>query len=194
MLYSELCTCKVVMRETTGGRAGTQPAACSSPSHSPHREGKEKRKLASARGQNFLNITSCIAALCKHSWSLCNNFPTIATVHSNATAFSFRPYTACARPMTKGNCTLKCIQLCVLIFLSWHIFTKKSSPDLIVTLQRDQTEQRTYMFVVHTLERFELLLHCPVISYDLKRNAEISQIYCSCLTERLQRQREKCFF
>lgn len=153
MLYLELCTCKVVMRETTGGRAGTQPAACSSPSHSPHHEGNEKRKLASVHGQKlFFNITACIAAFLKHSWSLCNNFPAIAMEHSNATAFSFRPYTASALLMTKGNCTLKCIQLCVLIFFSWHIFTKTSSPDLIMTLQRDQTEQRTCMLVVHTLE------------------------------------------
>lgn len=101
--------------------------------------------------QTFFNLTSCIAAFFKHSWSLCNNFPTIAMVHSNATAFSFWPYTLCALPMTKGNCTLKCIQLCALIFFSWHIFTKKSSPDLIMALHRDQIEQCTCMFVVHRL-------------------------------------------
>lgn len=54
--------------------------------------------------------------------------PTIAMVHSNATGFWFRPYTVCALPMTKGNCTLKCIQLCVLIFFSWHIFPPKVQP------------------------------------------------------------------
>lgn len=118
---------------------------------------KKKRKLASVHSQNFFNKLFCciflsIAEVCT------TIFPTIAVVHSNATAFSFRPYTVCALPMTKGNCTLKCIQLCVLIFFSWHIFTKKSSPDLIMTLQRDQTEQPTCMFVVHRLEQFEFSL------------------------------------
>lgn len=43
MLYLKLCTCKVVMRETTGGRAGTQPAVCSSSLYSLHQRKKKAR-------------------------------------------------------------------------------------------------------------------------------------------------------
>lgn len=121
MLYSELCTCKVVMRETTGGRAGTQPAARSSPFvlPSPRRLKKEeKQPKLFQHHELYCCICLSIAEVCA----------TIATAHSNATAFSFRPYTVRALLTTKGNCTLKCIQLCVLIFFSWHIFTKKVWP------------------------------------------------------------------
>lgn len=137
------------MRETTGGSAGTHPAACSSPSHSPYHGGKEKKgNLPLYTAKTYLTSQAVLLHFLKPSWSLCNNFPTIALVHSNATAFPFGPYTVCVLPMTKGNCTLKCIQLCVVIFFSWHIFTKKCSPDLIMNVHTDQIEGHIRTFVV----------------------------------------------
>lgn len=139
----------------------------------------KRRELSSAHGQNTSSTPQAVAL---HFESLCNNFPPIAMVHSNATAFSFRPSTACALHTTKGNCTPKCIQLCVLIFFSWHISPKTSSPDLMVTLQRAGCPHVCLSCTDES--RF------TQVSYDLKRNVEISQMYCSCF----QRQREKCFF
>lgn len=59
--------------------------------------------------------------------------------------------------MTKGGMTLKCIQLCAVIYFSRHILSKKCSRDLITELLGEQIEPRTRMFVVHRLEPF--LLH-----------------------------------
>lgn len=114
--------------------------------------------------KTYLTSQAVLLHFLKHSWSLCNNFPTIALVRSDAIAFPFRPYTVCVLLMTKGNCTLKCIQLCVVIFFSWHIFTKKCSPDLIMDLHRDRIEGCIRIFVVWRLKQF--LLHCSGIIWS----------------------------
>lgn len=93
--------------------------------------------------------------------------------------FSSGRYTACVVLMTKGNCTPKCIQLCAVIFFSWHIFffTIKCSPDLITNLQRETRLSGAHVCLLRTGQ--SSFYSTAQVSYDLKRNVEIGQIYCS---------------
>lgn len=174
MLYSELCTCKVVMRETAGGRAGTQPAACSSTSHSPRLGGKkEKKTLFCTRPKYFFRhhkpYPSNSRRALEHSriWAL----------RSVGSSYDKRELHSKMHPAVCAG----------LFFL---FFYKTSGPDLIVT----QAEQLALVFVVQGLQRFQFVRTPDIqVSYDLKRNAEIRPIYCSCVSVRSQRQREKCF-
>lgn len=149
---------------------------------------KKERKLASVHSQNFFNITSCIAAFLKHSWSLCNNFPTIAMVHSNATAFSFRPYTLCALPMTKRELLSKTHPaVCTYLFLLTYFHQKVQPWSNHDAAERPDWAAHMYVCCAQTGAVWVF----TQVSYDLKRNVEISQIYCSCLTERLCKGKER---
>lgn len=147
MLYLELCTCKVVMRETTGGRAGTQPAACSSPLRTPlTMKANKKIKKRRRRGENSLPCTGQKLFQHHELQSPCNNFPTIVTA---ALKTQQRFHLGLTQHVLflwqKGNCSLKCIQLCVLILFLLTYFhpKKKSGPDLIMMLQQRERERES---------------------------------------------------
>lgn len=164
---------------------------------SPWRQ-RKKKTLLCPRPETFSKSHAVLLHFffLQHSWSLCNNFPTTAVVHWNAAAFTCRPYTAWALPMTKENCSVKCIQLCVLILFLLTYFHQNVQPWSNHDAAERADSQLTCMFVVRRLEQFDFFffLLCSLqVSYDLKRNVEISQIYCSSLTQRSQREREKCF-
>lgn len=200
------------MCETTGGSAGTHPAACSSPSHSPHpwRQGRRRSRRRRKKKENSSLCTAKTSSTSqavlllsfKRSRSLRNNFPTIATVLLNAAEFSFGPYKICVPPMTKGNCAPKRSQLYAVMFFSWHILTRERRPDLIVDLQRDPIVRPHVRVCCSQAGAFfqkkkKKKIFCAAIqvSYDLRRNVETSQIHCSRLSERFaKRQREKRFF
>lgn len=96
MLYLELCTCKVVMRETTGGRAGTQPAACSSSSfsYSPRQREKKEKACPCAQPKTFSTSQAVWLHFFKAELQSCGTIsPQLLLVHSNATAFSFWAFT-----------------------------------------------------------------------------------------------------
>lgn len=106
--------------------------------------------------------------------------------------FSSGRYTACVVLMTKGNCTPKCIQLCAVIFFSWHIFFyHKVQPwSNHKSAERDQIERRTRMFVAHRPEQF--LLHCSGIVWSKEECRNRPDLLFPVWLSVLQRHREKC--
>lgn len=149
-----------------------------------HTPPPQREKLASLRSQKLLS--SCFAAFLKAQvfWS---NFPHNCSGSLRRNSISIRGFAAL--PMTRkklGGRTALSLSVskthpavCTYLFLLTYFHPKKLGPDLIAARV--------------CLQRFESFSSAVCVSHDLKRNVEIGQIYCSCVTERSQRPKTERF-
>lgn len=151
---------------------------------SPWRQKKEKRKNSSLYAAKTSSTSQAVLLLSfKHSWSLCNNFPppppTIAMMHSNATAFFIGALHSvrCSYDKRELHSKMHPAVCSYLFLLTYFFFTIKRSPDLITNLQRETRLSGAHVCLLRTGR--SSFYSTAQVSYDLKRNVEIGQIYCS---------------